>query len=83
MKTKLYKINYAFTDLQIVFPSDDQTCYEDNKYTERNGYYKSKAKARFVMFSRRLENVDPGSFREKKLKQKIKRILDDSPEVAI
>lgn len=82
MKPKLYKVNYASTDIQTVFPSDDLTDYDQKKYTEKNGYYKSKEKATFVMLSKRLEK-ESDSFRRKKLKLKINKILDESPEVAI
>lgn len=82
MKPKLYKVNYASTDIRTVFPSDDLTDYDQKKYTEKNGYYKSKEKATFVMLSKRLEK-ESDSFRRKKLKLKINKILDESPEVAI
>ncbi len=82
MKTKLYQVNYAFTDIQIVFPSDDITDHAHNKYTEKNGYYKSKAKATFIMLSKRLER-ESDRFRQKKLKLKINKILEETPEVAI
>lgn len=82
MKTKLYLINHAFTGLRIVFPSDDQTDYGTTKYTEKNGYYKSKLKATYIMLTKRLEKESDG-FRQKKLKIKINKILDESPEVAI
>lgn len=82
MKTKLYKVNYAFTDIRIVFPSDDITDHAHNKYTEKNGYYKSKAKATYIMLSKRLDR-ESDRFRQKKLKLKINKILDETPEVAI
>ena len=82
MKKRLYSINYAYTNLQTIFPSDDLTDYDQKKYTEKNGYYKSKEKATFVMLSKRLEK-ESDSFRRKKLKLKINKILDESPEVAI
>lgn len=82
MKKRLYSINYAYTNLQTIFPSDDLTDYDQKKYTEKNGYYKSKEKAIFVMLSKRLEK-ESDSFRRKKLKLKINKILDESPEVAI
>ena len=82
MKTKLYSINHAFTSLQIIFPSDDITDHPSDKYTEKKGYYKSKSKAEFVMLSKRLER-ESDSFRQKKLKLRINKILDETPEVAI
>lgn len=82
MKPKLYKVNYAFTDIQTVFPSDDITDHTHNKYTEKNGYYRTRAKATYIMLSKRLER-ESDRFRQKKLKLKINKILDETPEVAI
>jgi hypothetical protein len=75
MKTKrLYKINSSYTCVSSVKNSDE--------YTEKKGYYKSKLKATYIMLMNRLE-YESDSFRQKKIKIKINKILDESPEVAI
>ena len=84
MKKTLYHINYTFTAIHTILLSDadDISDYARSMYTEKNGYYKSKQKATFIMLSERLEQESDG-VRRKKLKVKINKILDESPEVAI
>ncbi len=76
MRYKVYKVNSSFTSVE------EWTVQDIKYYTEEKGYFKNQKKAMMSMLLKRLE-LEDSLKRQKKIKSKINKLIENFPEAMI